>query len=175
MQWKKAFGSIEVLWKVLIYDAKWDFIQIKQKRTFTFKNILLTLSIPPPEYSAFFKRSNQVVFISLVTILTVIIIQFQQYTVHHSYTHNFSRTQTYFTQLIYFIHFRYRIRRIKRPSWLDLSHPIMSHMSYVILLFRNLYRVIKCECYYCVFREKLPCYLHDKNVSEKYYTKSSVS
>ena len=91
-----------------------------------------------------------------ITILTVTVIKFQQYTAHHSYTHNFS--QTYFSQLIYLLslsattsnyHFRYQIPRIKSPSWLDLSHPIMSYMSYVIPLFRNFYHVIKCECY-CV-------------------------
>ena len=47
------------------------------------------------------------------------------------------------------IYFRYRIRRIKRPSWLDLFHPIMFHMSYVIPLFSNLHHLIKSECY-CV-------------------------
>ena len=35
------------------------------------------------------------------------------------------------------------------PSWLDVPHPITSHMSYVIPLFRNLYCVMKCKCY-CV-------------------------
>ena len=85
-----------------------------------------------------------------ITILTAIIIKFQQYTVHHSYSTSQKLDFSAVCQPRHpTIHLRYRIHIIKSPCWLDLPHPIMYHMSCVIPLFKNLYRLMKYKCY-CV-------------------------
>lgn len=77
--------------------------------------------------------------------------KFQQYTVYHGIATQLLKSQiSHLSAMMYYYPLSISNTQNKSPSWLDLPHPIIYHTSYVIPIFRNLYRVMKCECY-CVF------------------------